>query len=239
MCIAEELSWCSATLKLLVIEHSGLINPSEGRVKQDTDSALCNTAQRERSAGGGERESESPVKSVRFAWFELSLALSLTRSGHVRPPRHVPLQKASERESQHTREEGKGGVGGGKRANEVAGKQGGERERERGKSEDYRANKHWGKKREEGLEDGVWFRERMLKQVSVILLFYNKCTHVRVWKHELVLSHRSHNYTTKYKQHCEMSNRDNILIFQLLCCKWISSNVAATGVDRKGHERKC
>lgn len=57
----------------------------------------------ESKAGGGES-----VKSVRFACFEISLALSLslTRSGHVRLPRHVPLQKAPERERE--RGEGRG-----------------------------------------------------------------------------------------------------------------------------------
>lgn len=38
-----------------------------------------------------------------------SLSLSLTRSGHVRPPRHVLLQNASEREREGGREGGEGG----------------------------------------------------------------------------------------------------------------------------------
>lgn len=54
-----------------------MINPSEGRVKQDTDSALCNTAQRERerkgesNAGGGESIKSVPLHVLN------SLALSL------------------------------------------------------------------------------------------------------------------------------------------------------------------
>lgn len=58
-----------------------------------------------RSAGGGER---ALSQESCFACFEislsrsLSLSQSLTRSGHVRPPRHVPLQKASERERQES-----------------------------------------------------------------------------------------------------------------------------------------
>lgn len=95
-----------------------------------------------RSAGGGER---ALSQESCFACFEislsrsLSLSQSLTRSGHVRPPRHVPLQTASERERQES-------CRGRKRKK---GREGLEEERERyeesggrGNSEDYRTNKH-------------------------------------------------------------------------------------------------
>lgn len=54
-----------------------------------------------------EGESEHSVRRVALHVLKSlslarSLSQSLTRSGHVRPPRHVPLQKASERERQES-----------------------------------------------------------------------------------------------------------------------------------------
>ena len=80
-----------------------------------------------------------------------SLSLSLTRSGLVGPPRHVPLQNASERE----REEGrKGGREEGRKGGE------GDKERERGNSEDYRENKQRGRSTRERKKASGWQRER-------------------------------------------------------------------------------
>lgn len=129
-----------------------MINPGEGRVKRDTDSALCNTAQRGGWGGGGGRrrtalEGESESR-VFFACFEMSLSLAVA---HTLGPcaaatsraaaesigaREPACKREREREGREgLEEEGESEAGGERR----------EIKRERGSRRDYRENKHRGR----------------------------------------------------------------------------------------------
>lgn len=143
------MEFMGSAVSLMEAEAAGdltfraVINPGEARVKQDTDSALCNTAHTE-GEGSAALEGGERVKSVRFACFEISPSFSLL---HTIGPCAAATSRAAA-ESNRAREEERGeGRGWGRRERErVRAEQGesmgGDKARGRGNSGDYRENKH-------------------------------------------------------------------------------------------------